>query len=49
MFFRNPAKEKMPTQQQVLPGREDAILITNEHAVLKTPLQPPYPNGNEQI
>ncbi|MFT7224079.1 MAG: peptide-methionine (S)-S-oxide reductase, partial [Cellvibrionaceae bacterium] len=42
-------KEKMPTQQQVLPGREDAILITNEHAVLKTPLQPPYPNGNEQI
>jgi peptide-methionine (S)-S-oxide reductase len=31
-----------------LPGREQAMKVPAQHAVLKTPLQPPFPEGLEQ-
>ena len=49
MFFRNPAKERMPSQTEALPGRAKAIEISNQHFVLKNPLKPPYPQGLEKI
>lgn len=38
----------LPEPHQALPGREQPMPVTNEHAVLKTPLLPPYPEQNEQ-
>ncbi|MGH1485468.1 MAG: peptide-methionine (S)-S-oxide reductase MsrA [Cellvibrionaceae bacterium] len=49
MFIRNPAKDTMPDAESALPGRESPVSISNEHYVLKTPIQPPYPEGSEQI
>jgi peptide-methionine (S)-S-oxide reductase len=49
MFFKNPAKEIMPPKHQALPGRDEELVITNEHYVLKTPLKPPYPENSEKI
>ncbi len=49
MFFRNPAKVKMPSASAALPGRDTPMAINNEHYVLKTPLQGPYPEGSEQL
>ena len=49
MFIRNPAKDTMPAAESALPGRQSPLPITNQHYVLKTPIQPPYPKGSEQI
>lgn len=49
MFFRNPAKEKMPAESAALPGRTAPMPLHDEHFVLKTPLKPPYPQGMESI
>ncbi|MEO0442248.1 MAG: peptide-methionine (S)-S-oxide reductase MsrA [Pseudomonadota bacterium] len=50
MLFRNPAKEKMPTPESALPGRDKAIVtITHSHFVLDTPIQGPYPEGSDKI
>ena len=40
-------KLEMPTSDQALPGREDEIPVPDRHAVLGTPLQPPFPDGIE--
>jgi peptide-methionine (S)-S-oxide reductase len=37
----------MPTADQALPGRETAMPVPLTHAVLGTPIQPPYPHGLE--
>lgn len=43
-----PAEEEIPTPRQALPGRsETAYEIENRHAVLGTPLKPPFPEGIE--
>ena len=49
MFFSNPFKETLPTADQAIPGRQEAMPINNRHAVLKTPLKAPYPEGSEKI
>lgn len=49
MFFRNPAKDKMPKPDQALPGREQAMTISSEHFILGSALKPPYPDGSESI
>jgi peptide-methionine (S)-S-oxide reductase len=49
MIFKNSAKAKLPSSDQALPGRETEMPITNQHAVLPSPLKPPYPENSEKI
>ena len=39
----SPAKLKMPTVYEALPGRSERMKITNKHAVLDAPLDAPFP------
>ena len=44
----NPEKARMPAAGEALPGRsEPAFEVPVRHAVLGTPLQPPFPDGIE--
>ena len=44
LFSRN--KTKMITPTEALPGRErPAFTVPERHAVLGTPLKPPFPEG----
>lgn len=47
MFFVNPAKLKMPTPEQALPGRDAQMPVSGPHHVLGTPLVAPFPEGME--
>jgi peptide-methionine (S)-S-oxide reductase len=48
MTMLNPEKTKMPAPEQALPGRsEPAFDVPDTHAVLGTPIQPPFPEGIE--
>jgi peptide-methionine (S)-S-oxide reductase len=40
-------KARMPSPEQALPGRTAAMPVAPTHAVLGTPLAPPYPAGLE--
>lgn len=42
-------KANMPTAEQALPGRAQAIVVSNRHTVLGTPLLPPFPAQMEQV
>ncbi len=42
-------KTTLPTASEALHGRTDAMLITNRHAVSGQSLQPPFPEGMQQI
>jgi peptide-methionine (S)-S-oxide reductase len=39
---------KMVEPERALPGRDRELSITNRHAVLGTPLKPPFPEGLER-
>jgi peptide-methionine (S)-S-oxide reductase len=41
------AKTKMVTPEEALPGRDDRMPVAERHAVLGTPLAPPYPPAAE--
>jgi peptide-methionine (S)-S-oxide reductase len=44
----NPEETRIPAPEETLPGRsEPAYDIENRHAVLGTPLRPPFPEGTE--
>jgi len=44
----NPSKTQMPAAEDALPGRDTpAFEIPQRHAVLGTPIQPPFPDGIE--
>jgi peptide-methionine (S)-S-oxide reductase len=44
----HPEETRMPAPEEALPGRsEPAYEIENRHAVLGTPLRPPFPEGIE--
>src|SRR6201747_2169896 len=48
MTMLNPEKTQMPAAEDALPGRsEPAFDVPERHAVLGTPLQPPFPEGIE--
>jgi peptide-methionine (S)-S-oxide reductase len=48
MTMLNPEKAQMPAAEDALPGRsEPAFDVPERHAVLDTPLQPPFPDGIE--
>jgi peptide-methionine (S)-S-oxide reductase len=40
-------KTRMPTSDQVLPGRGERMQLPEKHFVLGTPLEPPFPEGME--
>ena len=37
----------MPTREQALPGRDEALPVAPKHAVLGGPMKPPFPAGTE--
>jgi len=42
-------KTRMPTPEDALPGRTDKVMpVPEKHAVLGTPMVPPFPDGLEQ-
>jgi peptide-methionine (S)-S-oxide reductase len=48
MAMLNPEETRIPAPEQALPGRADpAYEIESRHAVLGTPLRPPFPAGIE--
>ncbi len=48
MMMLSPQKTQMPNIEDALPGREKpAFDVPKHHAVLGTPLQPPFPEGVE--
>src|SRR3954454_1380994 len=48
MAMSNPEKMRIPAPEEALPGHsEPAHEIENSHAVLGTPLMPPFPEGIE--
>lgn len=49
MFFRKRDKAEMPSQSEMLPGREQAIATAETHFVNGNRLKQPYPDGLEKI
>lgn len=51
MFFQSPPEHKlrMPTAAEALPGRAEPLATSSTHAVLGTPIKPPFPAGLQQI
>ncbi len=47
MFFKH-AKTQLPEPDQALPGRNEPMPVPDRHAVLGTPLTPPFPAGLQQ-
>ena len=48
MTMTHPEKTKMVAAEEALPGRgERAFAVPKTHAVLGTPLEPPFPEGIE--
>ncbi|MCD9625151.1 peptide-methionine (S)-S-oxide reductase MsrA [Rhabdothermincola salaria] len=48
MFF-GLKRPEMPTAETALPGRDTPMAVPERHAVLGTPLAPPFPDGLEQV
>jgi peptide-methionine (S)-S-oxide reductase len=48
-LFRHTAdKLRVPTPEEALPGRSDEMPVADRHAVLGTPMRPPFPEGLQQ-
>jgi peptide-methionine (S)-S-oxide reductase len=47
MLFSTRNKLTVPSAQDALPGRDNAIPAPGQHTVLGTPLTPPFPEGIE--
>ena len=48
-MFLFTKKAEQVTPEEALPGREQAMQVPERHEVLGTPLQPPFPDGMEQL
>jgi peptide-methionine (S)-S-oxide reductase len=48
-MFLFTKKAEQVTPEEALPGRETAMSVPDRHEVLGTPLQPPFPEGMEQL
>jgi peptide-methionine (S)-S-oxide reductase len=48
MIFGIGQKTTMVEESRALPGREQEMAVPERHAVLGTPLKPPFPEGLEQ-
>lgn len=42
-------KTAMPTAEEALPGRQEALSVPAAHAVLSAPLAPPFPDGFAKV
>ena len=42
-------RPSMVAPEEALPGRDEAMQVPERHEVLGTPLQPPFPDGMEQL
>ena len=49
MFLFNPKKVRMPSSEEALPGRPDAIPTASHHYINGNPLHGPYPEGYRQV
>ncbi len=47
MSLWSSSKSRMPSPEQALPGRATAVPVPPRHAVLGTPMAPPFPEGME--
>lgn len=47
LFTRKP--QDLPSAETALPGRDTPIPTRDTHLVLRTPLQPPFPEGTERL
>lgn len=45
-MFAFRTKTQLPTPDEALPGRAEAMHVTNRHYVKGTPIQPPFPEGS---
>tara|TARA_R110002049_G_scaffold225521_1_gene397431 strand:- start:52076 stop:52705 length:630 start_codon:yes stop_codon:yes gene_type:complete len=43
------SKERMPSKQDALPGRDTPMQVSPLHFVNKNPIKPPFPDGIEKI
>jgi peptide-methionine (S)-S-oxide reductase len=48
-MFLFTKKTEMVTPEDALPGRDTPLQVPERHDVLGTPLQPPFPEGMEQL
>jgi peptide-methionine (S)-S-oxide reductase len=49
-LFRSTADRlRLPTPEEALPGRDTPIAVAERHAVLGTPMVPPFPEGHHQL
>lgn len=48
MIFSS-TKLQMPSREQALKGRSDAMRVENQHAIYNAPIKPPFPEGFESI
>jgi peptide-methionine (S)-S-oxide reductase len=46
-WYVDPRKMRLPSPDEILPGRSIAMAVPARHAVLGVSLQPPYPAGAE--
>jgi peptide-methionine (S)-S-oxide reductase len=46
-WFVDPKKMRLPSSNEVLPGRAREMPVPARHAVLDAPIRPPYPAGTE--
>ena len=46
-WFADSKKMRLPSPDEVLPGRAQAMPVPDHHAVLGGPIRPPYPAGTE--
>jgi peptide-methionine (S)-S-oxide reductase len=49
MWFSDARKLRVPAPSQALPGRAEKMPVANKHAVLGTPLAPPFPEGLRSV
>jgi peptide-methionine (S)-S-oxide reductase len=42
-------KTELPSEKEALPGRATPMPVTNRYAVLGHPIQPPFPEGLQQV
>ena len=49
MSWFNPAKSRLPTAAEALPGRAEPMAVPARHAVHGRPLTPPFPEGHASV
>ncbi len=49
MIFDSPPKSHLPAEDEALPGRDESMQVPDEHAVLGTPLEPPFPDEMREL